>query len=146
MLAIALQLLPVFVSFALALALTPVVRFVARRRGLVAQPKADRWHRKPTAMFGGVAIFLTVSASYFLFLHAMPHRPYGWVVMVASAFLFLVGLVDDLLHIKPYQKLVGQVMGTALVIYYGLSLPWTAEPAVNAAITFVWVIGITNAR
>jgi UDP-GlcNAc:undecaprenyl-phosphate/decaprenyl-phosphate GlcNAc-1-phosphate transferase len=138
-------LLPVFVSFALALALTPAVRWLARRRGLVAQPKADRWHRKPTAMFGGVAIFLTVAVCYLLFLRAMPHQPYGWVVMAASTFLFLIGLVDDLLHIKPYQKLVGQVMGTALVIDYGLSLPWTYTPAINVAITFVWLIGITNA-
>ncbi len=140
-----LQLLPVFVSFALALALTPGVRWLARRRGLVAQPKADRWHSKPTAMFGGVAICLTVAISYLIFLPLMPHRPYGWVVLIASAFLFLVGLVDDLLHIKPYQKLVGQVMGTSLLIYYGLSLPWTYTPALNIAITFLWVIGITNA-
>ena len=139
------QLMPLFVSLALALALTPLVRALARRRGLVARPRADRWHNKPTAMFGGVAIFLTVALCYLLFLPAMPHRPYGWVVMVASSFLFLVGLVDDFLHIKPYQKLVGQVMGTALVIYYGLSLPWTGAPALNTAITFVWLIGITNA-
>jgi UDP-GlcNAc:undecaprenyl-phosphate GlcNAc-1-phosphate transferase len=142
---VARQLLPVFVSLALALVLTPAVRWLARRRGLVAQPKADRWHKKPTAMFGGVAIFLTVAVSYFLFLPALPHRPYGWVVMLASTFLFLVGLVDDLLHIKPYQKLIGQVMGTTLVIYYGLSLPWTYSPPLNIAITFVWLIGITNA-
>jgi UDP-GlcNAc:undecaprenyl-phosphate GlcNAc-1-phosphate transferase len=139
------QLLPVLVSFALALALTPVVRALARWRGLVAKPKADRWHKRPTAMFGGVAIFLTVAVCYGLFLRAMPHQPYGWVIMLASTFLFVVGLVDDLLHIKPYQKLVGQVMGTALVIYYGLALPWTYTPAINVAITFVWVIGITNA-
>src|SRR5437868_11386653 len=142
---VARQMLPVFVSLALALVLTPAVRWLARRRGLVAQPKADRWHQKPTAMFGGVAIFLTVAVSYFLFLPAMPHRPYGWVVMLASTFLFLVGLVDDLLHIKPYQKLIGQVMGTSLVIYYGLSLPWTYSPPLNIAITFFWLIGITNA-
>src|ERR1041384_3779527 len=142
---VARQLLPVFVSLALALVLTPAVRWLARRRGLVAQPEADRWHKKPTAMFGGVAIFLTVAVSYFLFLPALPHRPYGWVVMLASTFLFLVGLVDDLLHIKPYQKLIGQVMGTTLVIYYGLSLPWTYSPPLNIAITFVWLIGITNA-
>src|SRR2546423_3264939 len=145
MLSVVRPLLPVLVSFALALALTPAVRWLARRRGLVAQPKADRWHRKPTAMFGGVAIFLTVAITYLFFLPAMPHRPYGWAVMVASAFLFLVGLVDDLLHIKPYQKLVGQVIGTTPVTYYGLSLPWTYTPALNAVITFVWLIGITNA-
>ena len=142
---VAYQMLPVFVSFVLALGLTPAVRWLARWRGLVAQPKSDRWHKQPTAMFGGVAIFLTVAVSYSLFRAAMPNRPYGWIVMLASAFLFLVGLVDDLIHIKPYQKLIGQVMGTTLVIYYGLSLPWTYSPPVNNAITFVWLIGITNA-
>jgi UDP-GlcNAc:undecaprenyl-phosphate GlcNAc-1-phosphate transferase len=59
--------------------------------------------------------------------------------------MFLVGLVDDLLHAKPYQKLIGQVMGAAFVIYYGLSLPWTRSPAVNMGLTIFWLIGITNA-
>jgi len=139
------QSLPLVVSFALALALTPAVRWGARRLGLVAQPKADRWHRRPTAMFGGVAIFLTVAGAYLLFVARMPHAPYGWVVMLASTFLFLVGLLDDRFHIKPYQKLIGQVMGAMFVVYYGLSLPWTAMPALNMAITMFWLIGITNA-
>ncbi|MGH9944426.1 MAG: hypothetical protein ACRD9R_18925, partial [Pyrinomonadaceae bacterium] len=96
-----LDLLPLAVSFALALLLTPVVRYGARRLGLVARPKADRWHKRPTAMFGGVAIFFTVALTYLIFIGRMPHHPYGWVVMLASAFLFAVGLIDDRLHIKP---------------------------------------------
>jgi hypothetical protein len=36
------HLLPVCVSFALALALTPLVRALARRYKMVAKPKADR--------------------------------------------------------------------------------------------------------
>ncbi|MDQ6801460.1 MAG: undecaprenyl/decaprenyl-phosphate alpha-N-acetylglucosaminyl 1-phosphate transferase, partial [Acidobacteriota bacterium] len=50
----------------LAIALTPMVRYLARRIGAVAAPKADRWHDKPTAMMGGVAIFLAVSATLLL--------------------------------------------------------------------------------
>ncbi|HZG54606.1 MAG TPA: hypothetical protein VEZ40_21060 [Pyrinomonadaceae bacterium] len=132
-------------SFALALALTPVVRRLARHWGLVAQPKADRWHNKPTAMMGGLAVFLTVIISYLAFLGQMPHRPYGWVVILASAFLFVVGLIDDIVHVKPYQKLIGQVMGASLVVYYGLTLPWSASPSLNMAITIFWLVGITNA-
>ena len=49
------SLIPPLVSFALALALTPLVRMLARRLGFVAKPKIDRWHKKPTAMMGGVA-------------------------------------------------------------------------------------------
>src|SRR3712207_258457 len=121
------QLLPVAVSLALALALTPLVRAAARWRGFVAKPRPDRWHQKPTAMMGGAAIFLAVALTYLAFIGRMPHRPYGWVVMCASTFLFLVGLIDDLLHVKPYQKLVGQLMGAAVVVYYGLALPWTGS-------------------
>ena len=137
-----LNFLAVAAAAILALVLTPLVRLLARRIGMVAKPKTDRWHKKPTAMLGGVAIWLSVVISYFAFV---PRTPYGWVVLVASTFLFLVGLVDDFLHTKPYQKLIGQVMGSAFVIYYGLSLPWTGYSEINVAITIFWLIGVTNA-
>src|SRR3979409_503504 len=88
------------VSLVLCLALTPLVRRLARRWGFVAKPKIDRWHKNPTAMMGGVAIFLAVSGTY---LVLVPHTRQGWVVAGAASFLFLVGLVDDWLHVKPYQ-------------------------------------------
>jgi UDP-GlcNAc:undecaprenyl-phosphate GlcNAc-1-phosphate transferase len=147
-----LNFLAVAASAVLALALTPLVRTVARRYGMVAKPKTDRWHKKPTAMFGGVGIWLAVVVSYLVFIR--PHTPQGWghfpgsfldVVIGASTFLFLVGLADDFLHTKPYQKLIGQVMGSAFVIYYGLTLPWTSYSALNVALTIFWLIGITNA-
>lgn len=137
-----LSLVAVAASAILALAATPIVRAFARRVGMIAKPKSDRWHKKPTAMLGGVAIWLSVVIGYFVFV---PPRPYGWVILGASTFLFLVGLADDLLNTKPYQKLIGQVMGSAFVIYYGLSLPWTRSSSLNVALTIFWLIGITNA-
>jgi UDP-GlcNAc:undecaprenyl-phosphate GlcNAc-1-phosphate transferase len=148
------QLIPVAASFALALILTPVVRRLAHRWRAVADPKDDRWHKKPTPMFGGVAIFLSVAAVILVYLLFVPARPdeilnhsraYLWVVMGASAFLFAVGLADDLFKAKPYQKLIGQVMGAAFVVYYGLHLPWTGSATLNMMITIFWLIGITNA-
>jgi UDP-GlcNAc:undecaprenyl-phosphate/decaprenyl-phosphate GlcNAc-1-phosphate transferase len=135
-------LLPVATSFVLALILTPLVRTFARRYGVVAKPKIDRWHKKPTAMLGGVAIALSVLLGVFVLA---PHTTYSWVILRASGFLFFVGLIDDLLHIKPYQKLIGQIMGAAYVVYYGLTLPWTHSVLVNMALTIFWLIGITNA-
>src|SRR5882762_2625895 len=138
----ALNFIPPLVSFILALALTPVVRSFARRQGFVARPKIDRWHKNATATVGGIAIWLTVVCVY---LTLIPHTSYGWVIIGASTFLFIVGLIDDLIHIKPYQKLIGQVMGAALVVYYGLALPWTRSLPINMVITIFWLIGITNA-
>jgi UDP-GlcNAc:undecaprenyl-phosphate GlcNAc-1-phosphate transferase len=147
-----LNFLAVGASAVLALALTPLVRALARRYGMVAKPKTDRWHKKPTAMLGGVAIWLAVFLSYLVFIRPATtqgsgHFPSSFldVVMGASSFLFLVGLADDFLHTKPYQKLIGQVMGSAFIIYYGLALPWTNYSALNVALTIFWLIGITNA-
>src|SRR5260370_37755883 len=115
-----LKLLAVVAAFAFALVLTPLVRVLARRFGLVAKPKIDRWHKQPTAMVGGIAIWLSVTLCYLIF---QPSTTYGWVIMLGATFLFFVGLVDDLIHTKPYQNLIGQVLGASFVVYYGLSLP-----------------------
>jgi UDP-GlcNAc:undecaprenyl-phosphate GlcNAc-1-phosphate transferase len=130
------------VSFASAILLTYVVRGAARRYGFVAKPKADRWHKKPTAMMGGAAIYLTTVLIYLL----LPsHSLESWVILGASSVLFLIGLIDDLLNIKPYQKLVGQLIGVTILIGFGLKLPWTGYEIVDIWITVVWMIGITNA-
>src|SRR5215211_4025740 len=134
--------LAVATSFCLALVLTPLVRALARRFGFVAQPKTDRWHKKPTAMLGGTAIWLSVLITYVAF---SLQSTYGKWILLASTFLFLVGLVDDLIHIKPYQKLIGQILGSAYLVYYGLSLPWTGSVLLNMALAIFWLIGITNA-
>lgn len=136
------KLVPPLVSFALAAALTPVVKVLARRWGFIAKPKTDRWHKKPTAMMGGVAIWLAVVLTC---VTLVPHTPAGWVIIGAASFLFLVGFIDDWLHIKPYQKLIGQVIGAAIVVNYGLLLPWTRSLPANMVITIFWLIGITNA-
>lgn len=130
------------VSFALSLGLTYTVRELARRYGFVAKPKSDRWHKRPTAMMGGVAIFLTTAIVFLIFLE---HTRELWIILGASAFLFLVGLIDDALHIKPYQKLIGQLIGAGIVVSSGLTLQWTSFEIVNIGLTIFWLIGIANA-
>lgn len=130
------------VAFLLAGAATPVVRAFARHIGAVAAPKLDRWHKKPTAMMGGVAIYAAVTTTLVLFV---PMSKEMWVVLCASTAMFVVGLIDDFLHIKPYQKLIGQLLAAAAIIHLGLVLPWTSSFAINTVITLFWLVGVTNA-
>jgi UDP-GlcNAc:undecaprenyl-phosphate GlcNAc-1-phosphate transferase len=129
-------------AFAACLALTPWVAAVARRAGAVAKPKSDRWHTRPTAMLGGVAIAAAVLGAVVVLL---PPTRENVIVMAASAALFLVGLGDDFFHIKPYQKLIGQLLAATAVVALGLILPWTGSFAGNVLITLFWLVGITNA-
>lgn len=130
------------IAFALSLLLTLAVRRLAHRFGFVAKPKADRWHKRPTAMMGGVAIFLTTILASLFF--ATPSLQL-YIILGGSSFLFLVGLLDDLLNIKPYQKLIGQIIGVVIIINGGLILSWTDSQIINIGITAFWLIGITNA-
>jgi UDP-GlcNAc:undecaprenyl-phosphate GlcNAc-1-phosphate transferase len=134
--------LGVALALVASLAFTPLVRALARCWGLVSRPRGDRWAKKPTALLGGVAIFAAFGLAV---LTLLPRAEHGSVVLVASAFLFVVGLVDDLYNLKPYQKLIGQIMGAALVVLGGLTLPWTPSPLVNMGLTVLWLVGITNA-
>ncbi len=130
------------VSFAVSIILTLLVRKAAIKYGFVAAPKADRWHKRPTAMMGGVAIYV---ATLFMFFVFVPVTKDSLVILTGSSFLFLVGLLDDYLQIKPYQKLIGQFMGVSIVVGFGLILPWTNYEILNIVITAFWLIGITNA-
>jgi UDP-GlcNAc:undecaprenyl-phosphate GlcNAc-1-phosphate transferase len=130
------------VSLILAAVLTYFVRAFARRYDFVAKPKSDRWHRKPTAMLGGAAIFLSTLLMYAAFV---PKTTESLIVLAGSIFLFLIGLIDDLLNIKPYQKLAGQLFGAVVVAGFGLKLPLTGFEIVDIFITIFWIIGITNA-
>ena len=129
-------------SIVLAAVLTFVVRGFARSYGFVAKPKSDRWHKRPTAMMGGVAIFLTTLLIYAAFI---PKTYESLLIMGGSIFLFIVGLLDDILNIKPYQKLIGQLIGSIFIVGMGLRLPITGYELVDIWITIFWLIGITNA-
>ncbi|QQS32211.1 MAG: glycosyl transferase [Acidobacteriota bacterium] len=136
---------PIFVgaaAAALSLLLTYAVREVAIKRGIVAKPKTDRWHKRPTAMLGGVGIMAATVIAYLAFV---PKTEGSLVVMGGAVLLFFVGLVDDLLNIRPYQKLIGQLAGAGILVLSGLTLPLTGNALIDIWITVFWVIGITNA-
>jgi len=52
-------------------------------------------------------------------------------------------LIDDWLHVKPYQKLIGQIIGAAIVV---IRFSSAVDPlaAGEYLITIFWLIGITQ--
>ncbi|MEZ4525756.1 MAG: MraY family glycosyltransferase [Desulfobacterales bacterium] len=147
----------VFLSFFLCLFLTPAVRHTARRRGWIAGPVKDRWHKKPTAMMGGIAIYLGVAVPLFFtadfasLLKFTTEPGSGkppaadaaiWIGMTLS---FVLGLVDDFLRIKPQTKLVGQILIASLFAFLGFRLQWFVSLTLDTMITIVWIVGISNA-
>ena len=132
---------PFLFAFVLSLALVPLARLAATRFGYLAQPCEDRWHRRPIALFGGVAIGLTVMAGVLVFqvVHEIG------VLLTGAALMFAVGLTDDIVSLKPSTKLVIEIALASLLVFFRYRLNWTTSLTLDTLITLVWVVGMTNA-
>src|SRR5690242_9960245 len=99
------------VGVAVALASTPACRWLARRVGAMSHPSPDRWCKQSTALFGGIAVVVASAAGLFmaqaLIGHEWAGRVQPWTfgpaagVVVSAGLMFLVGLADDLVRVRP---------------------------------------------
>ena len=128
-------------ALALSAALVPLCRATAVRYGFVARPRQDRWHTRPTALFGGVAIALTVFA-----LAPLEGNVRALTLPLAGgALIFFVGLTDDVLSLKPSTKLIAEIALASLFVLFDGRLGWSDMPAFDMLLTLVWLVGVTNA-
>jgi UDP-GlcNAc:undecaprenyl-phosphate/decaprenyl-phosphate GlcNAc-1-phosphate transferase len=135
-------------SCALSLILTPLARRLAIRWGQVAIPKDNRWHRKETALMGGASIFTAMISVWVLAAGLTDWSTFGQpylVMILCSGGIFALGLIDDIFNMDPQHKLAGQVIITAILIFFGYRLGWTDSKTVNLFLSIIWIVGITNA-
>ncbi|GJL61917.1 MAG: glycosyl transferase [Nitrospirales bacterium] len=130
------------VSLLLACLLTPVVKRISLKQEWVAAPKADRWHQLPTALHGGVAIYLAFTVPL-IFLGTSHSKL--WVLLFAATLIFILGLIDDFHHLKPYTKLIVQIIAACIIVANGILIDVPTFPYVGLFLTIFWIVGITNA-
>ncbi len=133
---------------------TPLVRKLAIKLKAIDVPKDDRRvHKMPIPRMGGLAIFLGIIISYWVFSSADISKKV--VILVCTMCMVVTGIGDDIKPISARLKLLFQIIA-AMLIYFGgikidfftnflsankevVSLGWFALP-----ITVFWVVGITN--
>lgn len=153
------------VAFVLCLCLTPICRRLALRLNLVDEPDTDRkFHKRAVPRIGGVPIVLSYVLSLGLVLHFAPaheklyihHHEMLWLLLPAAGLVFLTGLLDDLIGLRPWQKLLGQLAGAGLAVSLGVRIsltdsrffihhPALSTPWVSIPLSIAWLIGCTNA-
>ena len=145
-----------FAALALTLVLTPIVREVNRRLGMVDKPDPRRINKVPIPRGGGVALFLGLFGSFLVYVSATGSR---WVgsgvgthpvrVTALAGVIFLLGLADDKWSLPPKLKLLGQVVVASATWFWGglgFSTLWPALPAaVDCVLTVFWIVGAVNA-
>lgn len=128
-------------SAALSLALTWLLRMLARRAGLVAQPRDDRWHRRPTALLGGIGIAVGFSVPVL----AMGTWTEVGPIVALALFVTALGLVDDLRRLSPAAKLAFEATAAAAALFLGYRLGWTGSLTFDSLLTLLWLVGMANA-
>ena len=114
----------------------------------MAQPRKDRWHSKPTALLGGVSIVAAfyLAIAVVVLLSASPGDLAAYLPLLSCAFLmFLMGLIDDIYHVSPQTKLVGQIVIASALVFFGFKINWFTSYTLNTFVSVFWIVGITNA-
>ncbi len=139
-------LLAMSTALVVAATLIPFLNRLAFRFGIVAKPAPDRQHAKATPLLGGVAIMAGFALAICLFGSsiAFPHLRIAWMLTFA-ALLFAVGLVDDIVELRPRVKLFSQVVIIVLFAAWGPQLDLLPYHWMNVALTIFWLLTTTNA-
>jgi len=135
------------ISFLVSLILTPIVRKISLSLNYVAKPSNERWHKKPTALFGGVAIYLAFMVGTIFYYDKFPayylRSFYG--LFLGGSLLFFLGLADDIIHFKPSTKLIGQIIAASCAFHFGVNFEMIPSMFINFFFTILWLVGIANA-
>jgi len=145
------------IALILSLLFTPLVRRLALRWNLVDHPGTRKVHSSPIPRIGGVA----VAGAYFgsclivagVVAQFRPDLPLGFTTIQAigpaTFFIFLIGLADDILNLRPWQKFAVQIAASVMVVSAGVhmgdSYLFLGHPILARVATVFWLLLCTNA-
>jgi len=123
--------------------LTPLMRIVSFRLGILDHPKKHGIHTHPVPRIGGVAIYFAFVIGA-LWHMDLSHMLKG--VLVGSTIIFVMGIVDDKIYLRASIKLAIQILACCIMMFrYGVILEIFPNLYLNAFFTAFGIIGITNA-
>ena len=74
-----------------------------------------------------------------------PTLPILTVLLGGSAFMFLIGIYDDIRPLTPPVKMAGQILAAGIVVFSGYRTAFFSSELLNILLTMAWLVGITNA-
>lgn len=145
------------IAFLISLIITPLIRDAFAHVGLVDRPDNGRkLHPRPIPRVGGIVIAISYAAAFAIVL-SLPFAsdavrdviPSFWAFVPAAELIFITGLLDDIVCLRPWQKLSGQLVAALIAWYAGVRIEvlgsYVLDPTVSVIVTVLWLIACTNA-
>ncbi len=145
------NILPFSWAFLISVFAIPSIIQVAHKKKLLDEPNNRTVHEQLTPRLGGLAIF----AGFISALTIFGRIDYGIQHMLAGCvIIFFIGLKDDIVSVSAFKKFFVQVLSTGIVMFMadvritslqGILGIGELEPGISYLLTFVVIIGVTNA-
>jgi UDP-GlcNAc:undecaprenyl-phosphate GlcNAc-1-phosphate transferase len=145
-------------AFIFCLVLTPLCRNLFLRLNIVDRPDTDRkFHGRPVPRVGGIPIVLSYAGGLGIMLLIAPtaatisvqHKELLWSLLPAAGLIFVTGVVDDIVGLKPWQKLAAETVAAIIAVVLGARLSlFEGHPAflwLTAPLSLLWLLACTNA-
>lgn len=134
---------------AISLALTPLVKLLAKKVGAMDVPKDDRrMHHTPIPRMGGLAIFIGFLISVLIFLK-LGDRSELAGILLGAVIIVVLGVLDDIMALPALPKFLVQIVAAVIVVLYGCRidhfLGWTLPDWLSYPVSVIWIVAITNA-
>ncbi len=119
----------------------------AAKLGILDRPDERKAHSRPTPLLGGVAVYAACMLAILLNYHfSLALKG----VVIGATFMLLSGLFDDIKGLPASLRLAVQIACSLLVVSFGVRLNIIPDNFPNAVliealITVLWIVGITNA-
>src|SRR5262245_22947190 len=149
------------IAFFLSLAFSPIIRRFAFIIGAVDLPGERKIHSVPIPRIGGLVVALSFALTLFVAWGIGKLIPSNlivdltswWPVLIGATIVFLGGAYDDVRPLPAWGKFAIQGIGAITIIALGVRIDHVSllgSDSVNLAafalpITFLWIVGITNA-
>jgi UDP-GlcNAc:undecaprenyl-phosphate/decaprenyl-phosphate GlcNAc-1-phosphate transferase len=133
---------------------TWMVRGLAIKNNIVNMPNPlIPQHTKPIAYLGGVGIFLGLAFSLILTAQLFKGHPiFSFenvdvfrVLGIGTLLFLLFGIYDDILPLKPFIKLIGQIILAIVAVAIGLRTSFLHYPVLDFIFSVCWIVFIVNA-
>jgi UDP-GlcNAc:undecaprenyl-phosphate/decaprenyl-phosphate GlcNAc-1-phosphate transferase len=143
-------LLPLVVAMVVTMSLIPLLMRAAGHLHVIDQPAGRKLHAQATPRVGGIAMAIGVLLPLWLWL---PMDATLLAYLVAVGVLLLFGIWDDRVTLGPGVKLAGQSLAVLIVMFVGqvsidslmLDTRWALPHWFSLALTFMFLVGLTNA-
>ncbi len=110
----------VAITFLVSAILMPIMKRIAFHIGAIDVPRKEEGnrhiHRKNIPKLGAVGIYLSFLFGYMLFGKESIQMN---SILIGSFIMILTGIVDDIKSIRAHQKLIGQFIAAAVIVFYG---------------------------